>query len=55
MDSIKGWAPEKLTPAITWDPNRHHGLNPIRMMQALKAADTSFKVITDYQPFPAHF
>lgn len=55
MESIKGWSPEKLTPAVTWGPNRHHGGNPIRMMQGVKAADTSFKVISDYQPFPAHF
>jgi len=55
MESIKGWTPEKLTPAITWGPDRHHGLNPIRMMQAGKATDASFKVISDYQPFPSHF
>jgi len=55
MESIKGWTPEKLTAPITWGPNRRHGLNPIRMMQAGKAADTSFKVISDYQPFPSHF
>ena len=55
MESIKGWTPEKLTAPITWGPNRHHGLNPIRMMQAGKAADASFKAISDYQPFPSHF
>jgi len=55
MESIKDWSPEKQTAPITWGPNRHHGLNPIRMMQAGKAADGSFKVISDYQPFPAHF
>jgi len=55
MESIKGWTPEKLTAPITWGPNRHHGLNPIRMQQAKKAADASFTTITDYQPFPAHF
>jgi branched-chain amino acid transport system substrate-binding protein len=55
MDSIQGWTPEKLTAPVTWSPTRHHGGNPIRMMQALKAADTSFKVIGDYQPFPSHF
>jgi len=55
MNSMKGWTPEKLTPAITWGPDRHHGLNPIRLMQAGKAADASFKAISDYQPFPAHF
>jgi branched-chain amino acid transport system substrate-binding protein len=55
MESIKGWSPEKQTAPITWGPNRHHGLNPIRMMQAGKATDASFKVISDYQPFPSHF
>ncbi len=55
MDSIKDWTPEKLTAPITWAPNRHHGANPIRMQRAGKAADTSFTVISDYQPFPSHF
>ena len=55
METIKDWTPEKLTAPITWGPNRHHGLNPIRMMQAKKAADSSFTVITGYQPFPPHF
>ncbi|MBI2527697.1 MAG: ABC transporter substrate-binding protein [Candidatus Rokubacteria bacterium] len=55
MESIKDWTPEKLTAPITWGPNRRHGLNPIRMAQAKKAADASFTVITGYQPFPPHF
>ena len=55
MESISSWTPEKLTAPVTWSPTRHHGLNPIRMMQAGKASDNSFKVISDYQPFPAHF
>ena len=55
MESIKDWTPEKLTAPITWGPNRRHGLNPIRMMQANKAADNSFTLITGYQPFPSHF
>ncbi len=55
MESFKDWTPEKLTAPITWGPNRRHGLNPIRMMQAKKAADASFTVITGYQPFPPHF
>jgi len=55
MGSIKNWGPDKLTAPITWSPDRHHGANPIRMMQAGKAADASFTVISDYQPFPAHF
>ena len=55
MDSFNGWTPEKLTAPVTWGPNRHHGANPIRMMRAGKAADTSFTVISDYQPFPSHF
>lgn len=55
MESIKNWTPEKLTAPITWGPNRRHGLNPIRMMRAKKAADTSFTTITGYQNFPSHF
>ena len=55
MESIKNWTPEKLTAPINWGPNQRHGLNPIRMMRAGKAADASFTVITGYQPFPLHF
>ena len=55
MESIKDWTPEKLTAPITWGPNRRHGLNPIRLMRANKAADTSFTTITGYQNFPSHF
>ena len=55
MESIKNWTPEKLTAPITWGPNRRHGLNPIRMMRANKAADASFTTITGYQNFPSHF
>ncbi len=55
MESIRDWAPEKLTAPITWGPNRRHGLNPIRMMRAKKAADASFETITGYQPFPPQF
>jgi ABC-type branched-subunit amino acid transport system substrate-binding protein len=55
MESIKNWSPEKLTAPITWGPNRRHGLNPIRMQRAGKAADASFTPITGYQNFPSHF
>jgi branched-chain amino acid transport system substrate-binding protein len=55
METIRDWSPENLTGSITWGPTRRHGLNPIRMLQAGKAADASFTVITGYQPFPPHF
>ena len=55
MESIKDWTPEKITAPITWGPNRRHGLNPIRMQRANKAADASFTTITGYQNFPSHF
>jgi branched-chain amino acid transport system substrate-binding protein len=55
MESIKDWTPEKLTAPITWGPSRRHGLNAVRLMQAKKAADTSFAVLTGYQIFPPHF
>jgi len=55
METIRDWSPEGLTGKITWTKDRHHGLNPILMQRAGKAADASFTKITDYQPFPAHF
>ena len=55
METFRDWTPEKLTPPITWGPNRRHGLNAVRLMQAKKAADASFTVITGYQIFPPHF
>ncbi len=44
METIKDWTPEKLTAPITWGPNRRHGLNAVRLLQAKKAADTSFTI-----------
>jgi ABC-type branched-subunit amino acid transport system substrate-binding protein len=55
MGTIKNWDAEKLTAPITWGPGRHHGLNAVRLMQAGKAADASFKPITGYQIFQFHF
>ena len=55
METFRDWTPEKLSPPITWGPNRRHGLNAVRLMQAKKAADASFSVITGYQIFPPHF
>jgi ABC-type branched-subunit amino acid transport system substrate-binding protein len=55
METIKDWTPEKLTAPITWGPARRHGLNAVRLMQAKKAADTSFTTITGYQIFPPQF
>ncbi len=55
MESIKDWTPEKLTAPITWGPNRRHGLNAVRLMQAKKAGDASFATITGYQVFPPQF
>ncbi len=55
METIKDWTPEKLTIPITWGPNRHHGLNTVRMQRAGKAADASFTVITGYQVFAPAF
>ena len=55
METINDWSPEGLTGKVTWSKDRHHGLNPIRMMRAGKAANNSYTKITDYQPFPAHF
>ena len=55
METFRDWTPEKLTPPISWGPNRRHGLNAVRLMQAKRAADASFSVVTGYQIFPPHF
>jgi branched-chain amino acid transport system substrate-binding protein len=53
--TVKDWRPANLSAPLTFGPNRHHGLNSVRLMQGQKAADASFTVITDYQIFQPHF
>ncbi len=39
---------------MTFGPDRHHGQNAVRMMRAVKAADSSCKQVTDFQIFKPH-
>ncbi|MBI5067600.1 MAG: ABC transporter substrate-binding protein [Deltaproteobacteria bacterium] len=55
METIKDWNQDGLTAPITFGPDKHHGLNTVRLMQALKAKDGSIRQVTDYQLFPAHY
>jgi ABC-type branched-subunit amino acid transport system substrate-binding protein len=40
---------------VTFGPDRHHGQNAVRMMRALKAADSSCKQVADFAVFKPHF
>ncbi len=56
METIRNWVPEgNLGAAITFGPNRRHGLNAVRLLRAKKAADASFEQVTGYQLFPPLF
>jgi ABC-type branched-subunit amino acid transport system substrate-binding protein len=55
MESIKDYDEGGLSPPVTFGPDRHHGLNAVRLMRALKASDGSIKQVTGYQHFPPHF
>ncbi len=55
MESIKNFTTMGLTPGITFGPNRRHGLNAIRTMRAVKAADNSYVEVVPAQIFQPHF
>ena len=55
MESIKDWTENGLTAPITFSPDKHHGLNTVRLMRAGKAKDATITQITPYQIFPTHF
>jgi hypothetical protein len=44
-----------LTAPISFGPDRHHGLNAVRLMRAQKAADLSYVQVTPYQVFKPLF
>lgn len=55
METIQGYTSDAVTAPLNFGPERHHGYNTVRMMQALKAKDGSIKQVTGYQNFPAHY
>jgi ABC-type branched-subunit amino acid transport system substrate-binding protein len=55
MEGVKNFTTQGLTAPITFAPNRRHGLNAVRLMKAVKAADTSYAEVLPYQIFQPHF
>jgi len=55
METIKDYTEGGLTAPITFGPDKHHGLNTVRLMRAGKAGDATVKQITGYQIFPSHY
>ena len=55
MESIQGFTAQGLTPPMTFGPNRRHGLNAMRLMRAVKAADNSYAEVVPAQFFQPHF
>jgi ABC-type branched-subunit amino acid transport system substrate-binding protein len=55
METIRDWTEGDLTAPISFGPDKHHGLNAVRLMRAGKATDSSCKQITGYQIFPTYF
>ena len=55
MEQIKGFDSMGLTPAVTFGPGRRHGLNAVRMLRAVKAADNSYVEVVPTQVFQPHF
>ena len=55
METIKNFTTMGLTAPITFAPNRRHGLNAVKLLRAVKAADNSYAEVTPYQIFQPHF
>ena len=55
MEGVKGFTAQGLTPPITFGPNRRHGLNALRLLKAVKAADNSYVEVVPPQVFQPHF
>jgi branched-chain amino acid transport system substrate-binding protein len=55
MEGVKGFTTMGLTSPITFGPNRRHGLNALRLLKAVKAADNSYTEVAPAQIFQPHF
>ena len=52
MEKIKDWKPEGVGGPVTYNRNRHHGVNGSRLMKAEKGAHVA---ITDYVIYKPRF
>ena len=55
MEGIRNFTVLGLSSPITFGPDRHHGLNAVRLMRAQKAADFSYVQVAPYQVFKPLF
>jgi ABC-type branched-subunit amino acid transport system substrate-binding protein len=55
LESLRDWSPGGLSAPVTFGPGRHHGLNAVRLLQALRASDLSFRQVAGDQVFPPRF
>lgn len=55
MEGIRNFTVLGLSAPITFGPDRHHGLNAVRLMRAQKAADFSYVQVAPYQVFKPLF
>jgi ABC-type branched-subunit amino acid transport system substrate-binding protein len=55
MEGVKGFTAQGLTPPMTFGPSRRHGLNALRLLKAVKAADNSYVEVVPPQIFQPHF
>jgi branched-chain amino acid transport system substrate-binding protein len=55
METVKNFDIMGLTPPVTFGPNRRHGLNAVRMLRAVKAADNSYVEVVPAQIFQPLF
>ena len=51
MEGLKGFTVLGLSAPVTFGPYHHHGLNAVRLMRAVKAADLSYVEVAPYQIF----
>ncbi len=52
LEQIKDWKPEGMGSPVTYSPDRHHGLNAVRMSQA---KDGKIQPIADFKVFAPRF
>jgi ABC-type branched-subunit amino acid transport system substrate-binding protein len=50
MEMIKNWKPEGIGAPVTYAPDRHHGVNGIRMMKAEKGKHVPISDFTIFKP-----
>ena len=55
MEGVKGFTAQGLTAPITFGATRRHGLNALRLLKAVKAADNSYVEVAPPQIFQPHF